>query len=88
MRGREGEGEGREGGGGREREGGRGGREEGMAGGREGGSEGGMTVIHILIVTQQIHCPFHHNVTYYVITCKSAFDWVYAAQQWYVLRPT
>ena len=34
-----------------------GGREEG-----EGGREGGMTVIHILIVTQQIHCPFHYNI--------------------------
>ena len=30
-------------------------------GGREGGREGGMTV-HIIIVTQQIHCPFHHNI--------------------------
>ena len=26
----------------------------------EGG--GGMTVIYILIVTQQINCPFHHNI--------------------------
>ena len=31
-------------------------------GGREGWREGGMTVIHILIVTQQIHCPFHYNI--------------------------
>ena len=28
----------------------------------KGGREGGMTVIHILIVTQQVHCPFHHNI--------------------------
>ena len=50
--------------GGREglREGGRGRREGGREGGREVGREGGMTVIHILIVTQQIHCPFHHNI--------------------------
>ena len=36
-----------------------------VEGGREvgeGGREGGMTFIHILIVTQQIHCPFHHNI--------------------------
>ena len=25
-----------------------------------------------------------NHVTYYVITCKSAFDWVYA-EQWYVI---
>ena len=65
------EGEGGKGGreGGREREGGRGGREggrEGREGCREGGRDGwreeGMTVIHILIVTQQIHCPFHYNI--------------------------
>ena len=32
-------------------------------GGKAGGMEGGgMTVIHILIVTQQIHCPFHYNI--------------------------
>ena len=28
-----------------------------------------------------------NHVAYYVITCNSAFDWVYA-KQWYVLRPT
>ena len=28
-----------------------------------------------------------NHVTYYVITCNSAFDWVYG-EQWYVLRPT
>ena len=28
---------------------------------------------------------YNNDVTYYVIT-KSTFDWVYAAQQWYVLR--
>ena len=41
-----------------------GGREGGREreGGTAGGREGGMTVIHIIIVTQQIHCPFHHNI--------------------------
>ena len=28
-----------------------------------------------------------NHVTYYVITCNSAFDWVYG-EQWYVFRPT
>ena len=32
-----------------------------------------MNVIHI-----------YHNVTYYVISCKSSFDWVYT-EQWYVI---
>ena len=38
--------------------------EGGEEGGRRAGKgrEGGMTVIHILIVTQQIHCPFHYNI--------------------------
>ena len=48
-------------------------------GGREG--RGGMTVIHILIVPQYLNS---NHITYYVITCKSAFDWVYA-EQWYVI---
>ena len=57
--------------GGREREGGReggegGGGREGREGGREvgkdGGREGVMPVIHIIIVTQQIHCPFHYKI--------------------------
>ena len=39
-----------------------------------------MTVIHNL--TPQYLNSRH--VTYYVITCKSAFDWVYA-EQWYVI---
>ena len=47
---------------GRGGEGGEGGRlGEGGRGG-EGGREGGMTVIHIIIVTQQIHCSFHYNI--------------------------
>ena len=54
--GRGGEGRGGEGRGGEGR-GGEGGREAG-----EGGREGGMTVIHIIIVTQQIHCSFHYNI--------------------------
>ena len=40
-----------------------------------------MTVTHIP------NTPLYLNsrhVTYYVITCKSAFDWVYA-EQWYVI---
>ena len=86
--GREGwEGRGGEGG----REGGReeGGREEGGEGGR-----GGMTVIHIILMAPYIQTNneelylYNNDVTYYVITCKSTFDWVYAAQQWYVLRST
>ena len=40
-----------------------------------------MTVIHILMGPQY---SYSNHVTYYVITCKSAFDWVYA-EQWYVI---
>ena len=40
-----------------------------------------MTVIHILMGPQY---SYSNDVTYYVITCKSAFDWVYA-EQWYVI---
>ena len=58
----------------------RGGREGGRQGGREGG-RGGMTVIHIPKTPQYLNS---RHVTYYVITCKSAFDWVYA-EQWYVI---
>ena len=55
---------------------------EGEGRGGEGkGGRGGMTVIHILMVPQYL---YSNNVTYYVITCKSAFDWVYA-EQWYVI---
>ena len=39
-----------------------------------------MTVIHIPKTPQYFNS---RHVTYYVITCKSAFDWVYA-EQWYV----
>ena len=38
-----------------------------------------MNVIHILM-DHNIHIA----VMYYIITCKSAFDWVYA-EQWYVI---
>ena len=68
---REGQGtEGREGGQGRVGEGGQ---------GREG--RGGMTVIRIPKTPLYLNS---RQVTYYVITCKSAFDWVYA-EQWYVI---
>ena len=40
-----------------------------------------MTVIHILKTPHYLNSK---HVTYYVITCKSAFDWVYA-EQWYVI---
>ena len=40
-----------------------------------------MTVIHIIMAPQYLNS---NRVTYYVITCKSAFDWVYA-EQWYVI---
>ena len=42
-----------------------------------------MTVIHILMTSQYLNS---YHVTYYVIMCKSAFDWVYA-EQWYVIIP-
>ena len=40
-----------------------------------------MTVIHILMGSKY---SYSNHVTYYVITFKSAFDWVYA-EQWYVI---
>ena len=40
-----------------------------------------MTVIHILKTPKYLNSK---HVTYYVITRKSAFDWVYA-EQWYVI---
>ena len=40
-----------------------------------------MTIIHSVIAPQYLNS---NHVTYYVITCKSAFDWVYA-EQWYVI---
>ena len=75
--------------GGREGREGRGGEGEGdgeRRGGREGerkeGREGGMTVIHIILMAPKY--SYNNDVTYYVITCKSTFDWVYA-EQWYVI---
>ena len=50
-----------------------------------------MTVIHVILMAPYIQTNneelylYNNDVTYYVIT-KSTFDWVYAAQQWYVLR--
>ena len=53
--------------------------------GREGGMEGGRE--------RRDECYVHYNwpqylnssyVTYYVITCKSPFHWVYT-EQWYVI---
>ena len=74
--------------GGREGRGGEGRRERGERGWREGG----MTVIHIILMAPYIQTNneelylylYNNDVTYYVITCKSAFDWVYA-EQWYVI---
>ena len=40
-----------------------------------------MTVIHYSNGLQYLNSD---HVTYYVITCKSAFDWVYT-EQWYVI---
>ena len=80
--------------------GGRGGREGGVAmeegeGGREGGKggrEGGRDDCYTYYnsdTTNPLSFPlqYSNHVTYYVITCNSAFDWVYG-EQWYVLRPT
>ena len=72
---------GREGGKGGEGRGGGGGA-EGREGGREEGGEGGMTVIHIILMAPKY--SYNNDVTYYVITCKSTFDLVYA-EQWYVI---
>ena len=56
------------------------GRERG--GGREGG-RGGMTIIHIILMAPYSRCIqtnneelylYNNDVTYYVITFKSAFD--------------
>ena len=58
----------------------RGGEGQGGEGGREGG-RGGMTVIHIVMAPHYLNS---NHVAYYVITFKSAFDWVYA-EQWYVI---
>ena len=64
----------------REGRGGRGGR-----GGREGGrgGKGGRRDDCYKYSNGPQYLNSNH-VTYYVITCKSAFDWVYA-EQWYVI---
>ena len=41
-----------------------------------------MTVIHIILIAPKY--LYNNDVTYYVITCKSTFDLVYA-EQWYVI---
>ena len=41
-----------------------------------------MTVIHIILMAPKY--SYNNDVTYYAITCKSTFDWVYA-EQWYVI---
>ena len=78
---------------GRERVEGGGGR-EGRDGGREGGMEGGRDDCYTYSnsdTTNPLSFPLQYlninHVTYYVITCNSAFDWVYG-EHWYVLRPT
>ena len=84
---------GREGGRGGEGRGGDGSGGEGREGGREEGEgeRGGMTVIHIILMAPYIQTNneelylYNNDVTYYEITCKSAFYWVSAAQQWYVI---
>ena len=70
--------------GGRERREGRDGEGDGewREGERRVGREGGMTVIHIILMAPKY--SYNNDVTYYVITCKSTFDWVYA-EQWYVI---
>ena len=55
---------------------GRGGREGG-----DGGGRGGMTVIHIILMAPYIQTNneelylYNNDVTYYVITCNSAFEY-------------
>ena len=57
---------------------------------REGGREGGgdCYTYSNSDTTNPLSFPPQYlnsnHVTYYVITCKSAFDWVYA-EQWYVI---
>ena len=73
---------GREGGEGRGGEG-RGGEGRGGEGGREGmgGGRGGMNVIHIILMAPYIQTNneelylYNNDVTYYVITCNSAFKY-------------
>ena len=49
-----------------------------------------MNVIHIILMAPYIQTNneelylYNNDVTYYVITCKSTFDWVYT-EQWYVI---
>ena len=62
---------------------GRGGEGMGREGGREGGSEGRMDDCYTYSNGPQYLNSNH--VTYYVITCKSAFDWVYAEQRYVII---
>ena len=76
--GRGGEGKGREGGEGKGGEG-----EGGREGGREGrGGRGRRDDCYTY--SNGPHYLNSNHVTYYVITCKLAFDWIYA-EQWYVI---
>ena len=85
--GRGGEGRGGEGRGGREggREGGKEGRREGRREGREVGRGGRERMDDCYSYYNGPQYLNSNHVTYYVITFKSAFDWVYA-EQWYVTR--
>ena len=73
-----GEGRGGEGRGGE----GRGGEGRGGEGRGGEGRGGGMTVIHYYNGPQYLNSD---HVTYYVITCKSAFDWVYTEQLYVII---
>ena len=60
----------------------KGGRDGGEGrGGREGGRERRDDCYTYSNGPQYLNS---NHVTYYVITCKSAFDWVYT-EQWYVI---
>ena len=82
MEGRGGEGRGAEGRGGEGRGGYGGG--EGREGGREGGRGGRGRRDDCYTYSNGPQYLNSNHVTYYVITCTSAFDWVYA-EQWYVI---
>ena len=68
-------------------EGGRGGRgKRGRRGGRDEcyTYSNGPQYLNSSYVTCQPAFEYNNDVTYYVITCKSPFDWVYT-EQWYVI---
>ena len=48
-----------------------------------------MMIRHVLVITCQSAFEYNNDVTYYVITCKSPFDWVYTetkVRNYYVRR--